>query len=164
MRCALALCALIVPLAGPVGAQGGFDALTAAQRAAFGAELRAFLLDEPEIVGAAMAPRNYAAEAMQEVVDADLALIDNLAGQILNGADIALFVSADCGPCDAAKSELQDISDTYGAKLMLHDMSDPNAIALAAKLGMTELPFYVLPDMILRGHMPKIVLTKYLSR
>ena len=163
-RLALALCALILPVASSVAAQSDFGELTAKEMAAFGAELRALLLEEPQIVAAAMAPRNYAAEAMQDAADADLALIGALAEQVLEDADIALFVSADCVPCEKAITELQDVSDTSSATFKLHDMSDPDAAALAAKLGMTEAPFYVLPNMILRGHMPSIVLTKYLTR
>jgi hypothetical protein len=42
-------------------------------------------------------------------------------------------------------------------------MSDPASAALAAELGMTDPPFYVMADRILRGHMPDIVLRRYLA-
>ena len=35
--------------------------------------------------------------------------------------------------------------------------------ALAVELGMTDPPFYVMADRILRGHMPDIVLRRYLA-
>ena len=159
MRLALACCVA----AFPVAAQTDFGALTHAERRALGEEVRALLLAEPELAAPAVAPRNYAAEAYQEKAQADLALISSLTDQVLAGAPIALFTGDDCADCGRALAELEAITDTYSIIFTHHMMSDPASAALAAQLGMTEPPFYVMADRILRGHMPDIVLRRYLA-
>ena len=159
MRLALACCVA----AFPVAAQTDFGALTHAERRALGEEVRALLLAEPELAAPAVAPRNYDAEAYQEKAQADLALIASLTDQVLAGAPIALFTGDDCADCGRALAELEAITDTYSIIFTHHMMSDPASAALAAQLGMTEPPFYVMADRILRGHMPDIVLRRYLA-
>ena len=159
MRLALACCVA----AFPVAAQTDFGALTHAERRALGEEVRALLLAEPELAAPAVAPRNYAAEAYQEKAQADLALISSLTDQVLAGAPIALFTGDDCADCGLALAELKAITDTYNISFTHHMMSDPASAALAAQLGMTDPPFYVMADRILRGHMPDIVLRRYLA-
>lgn len=159
MRLALACCVA----AFPVAAQTDFGALTHAERRALGEEVRAVLLAEPELAAPAVAPRNYAAEAYQEKAQADLALISFLTDQVLAGAPIALFTGDDCADCGRALAELEAITDTYSIIFTHHMMSDPASAALAAQLGMTDPPFYVMADRILRGHMPDIVLRRYLA-
>ena len=159
MRLALACCVA----AFPVAAQTDFGALTHAERRALGEEVRALLLAEPELAAPAVAPRNYAAEAYQEKAQADLALISFLTDQVLAGAPIALFTGDDCADCGRALAELEAITDTYSIIFTHHMMSDPASAALAAQLGMTDPPFYVMADRILRGHMPDIVLRRYLA-
>jgi hypothetical protein len=159
MRLALACCVA----AFPVAAQTDFGALTHAERRALGEEVRALLLAEPELAAPAVAPRNYAAEAYQEKAQADLALITSLTDQVLAGAPIALFTGDDCADCDRALAELEAITDAYAITFTHHMMSDPASAALAAELGMTDPPFYVMADRILRGHMPDIVLRRYLA-
>ncbi|NKX46996.1 disulfide bond formation protein DsbA [Rhodobacteraceae bacterium R_SAG8] len=159
MRLALACCVA----AFPVAAQTDFGALTHAERRALGEEVRALLLAEPELAAPAVAPRTYAAEAYQEKAQADLALISSLTDQVLAGAPIALFTGDDCADCDGALAELEEITDTYDITFTHHMMCDPASAALAAQLGMTDPPFYVMADRILRGHMPDIVLRRYLS-
>lgn len=159
MRLALACCVA----AFPVAAQTDFGALTHAERRALGEEVRALLLAGPELAAPAVAPRNYAAEAYQEKAQADLALISSLTDQVLAGAPIALFTGDDCADCDRALAELEAITDTYTITFTHHMMCDPASAALAAQLGMTDPPFYVMADRILRGHMPDIVLRRYLA-
>ena len=159
MRLALACCVA----AFPVAAQTDFGALTHAERRALGEEVRALLLAEPELAAPAVAPRNYAAEAYQEKAQADLALISSLTDQVLAGAPIALFTGDDCADCGRALAELEAITDAYAITFTHHMMSDPASAALAAQLGMTDPPFYVMADRILRGHMPDIVLRRYLA-
>ena len=159
MRLALACCVA----AFPVAAQSDFGALTHAERRALGEEVRALLLAEPELAAPAVAPRNYDAEAYEEKAQADLALIASLTDQVLAGAPIALFTGDDCADCDRAVAELKAITDTYNITFTHHMMSDPASAVLAAELGMTDPPFYVMADRILRGHMPDIVLRRYLA-
>ena len=159
MRLALACCVA----AFPVAAQTDFGALTHAERRALGEEVRALLLAKPELAAPAVAPRNYDAEAYEEKAQADLALIASLTDQVLAGAPIALFTGDDCADCDRAVAELKAITDTYNITFTHHMMSDPASAVLAAELGMTDPPFYVMADRILRGHMPDIVLRRYLA-
>ena len=159
MRLALACCVA----AFPVAAQTDFGALTHAERRALGEEVRALLLAEPELAAPAVAPRNYDAEAYEEKAQADLALIASLTDQVLAGAPIALFTGDDCADCGRAVAELEAITDTYDITFTHHMMYDPASAALAAQLGMTDPPFYVMADRILRGHMPYIVLRRYLA-
>ncbi len=160
MRLAVVLCAL----AGSVGAQTDLGAITPDEKAAFRVEMRQFLFDEPEVIETAMTGPNYAAQAYQDAADADLTLIKALSPQVLAGADIALFTAPNCVDCGAAITELLNISKDYEVNFILHDMSNPAAAALADQLGMEAAPFYVMPTMILRGHMPAVVLTRYLAR
>ena len=160
MRLSILLCAMAFPAI----AQTDFTAMTQAERAAFGVEVRALLMDEPSLAADEMAGPNYAAEAYRDEADADLALLNDLSSEVLEGSSIALFVSPDCPTCVIAERELIDISNRYGIKFKLHDMSTPATIALAERLGMAEAPFYVMPTMILRGHMPDIVLVRYLTK
>ena len=76
---------------------------------------------------------------------------------------MALFVGADCSSCARAVSELSALSKDYDATFILHDTRNDDTAKLAKALGMTDVPFYVLPDMILRGHIPQIVLPRYLK-
>ncbi|MEH6507216.1 MAG: disulfide bond formation protein DsbA [Sulfitobacter litoralis] len=160
MRLALVFCVTALP----VVAQTDFGALTDAERLAFGTELRALLRAEPELVAAAVTPPNYAAEAYQEKAKADLDLIASLTRQVLAGTQIALFTGEDCTDCANALEEIKAISNTYDVTFKHHVMSDPASAALAEQLGMTDVPFYVMPDRILRGHMPDIVLRRYLTQ
>ncbi len=159
MRLAFLLCALALPAT----AQSDFARLTTAERIALGAEVRALLMAEPEIVGVAMAAPDYTANTYQDEARADLDLLAALADQVLQGADIALFTAPDCTDCTLALEGLQTLSDTSDATFTHHTMSSIEGAALALKLGMTDAPFYVMSDRILRGHMPQIVLRKYLT-
>ena len=141
-------------MAFPAVAQTDFSAMTQAERTAFGAEVRALLMDEPKLAADAMAGPNYAAEAYRDEADA----------AVLEGSSIALFIAPDCPACVDAERELNDISKRYDIKFKLHDMSNPATFALAERLGIGEAPFYVMPTMILRGHIPDIVLVRYLTK
>ena len=151
-------------MAFPAVAQTDFSAMTQAERTAFGAEVRALLMDEPKLAADAMAGPNYAAEAYRDEADADLALLNDLSAAVLEGSSIALFIAPDCLACVDAERELDDISKRYDIKFKIHDMSNPATFALAERLGIGEAPFYVMPTMILRGHIPDIVLVRYLTK
>jgi hypothetical protein len=114
-------------------------------------------------VDRALNPPNPAAQEIRQEIDDDLRLLQALAPEILGGRQIALFIGADCAECTRAADELEAISKDYGAEFILHDTRNPASAALADRLGMTDLPFYVLPGMILRGHIPAVVLPRYLD-
>ena len=77
---------------------------------------------------------------------------------------MALFTSDDCAACSDAVRELSSLTRTYGLTFIQHNIDTPQTAAWAAQLGLDEAPFYVLPNMILRGHMPAVVLQKYLRK
>lgn len=201
---ALALCA-----AAPAAAADGLD-LTPAQRAAFGAEVRALLMDEPALAAPALkgaapdAASIYADEAASDRarIAADAGLLFT-PGPLGFGADkpkqtIALFLSADCADCAPALRDLIEIAaHRPGLRVELRALdADPATLSLmariaqhgpdaffdsgpgadampiagdagagaAARLGLDLAPSYVLPDMMLRGWIPAIVLDRYLDR
>ncbi|RKF15152.1 disulfide bond formation protein DsbA [Roseovarius spongiae] len=140
-----------------------FTALSDAERAAFRAEVRAALLAHPEIVARALEQRNPVQSAYRQQIDDDLSLLGRIAPEILAGRDIALFVGSDCADCADAIRELEAFSEAFGATFILRDMADAQGRAWAEALELDGAPFYVLTDMVLRGHMPPIVLGKYLG-
>ncbi len=74
---------------------------------------------------------------------------------------IALFTRADCPDCATAMQELQVLADRMGFRVALFDLA--RDAALARDLGLDMAPSYVMPDRMLRGLMPAIVLERYLS-
>lgn len=146
--------------------------LDGAGRMALGAEIRALLLDEPDIVDRALNPPT----AYETAVSDDLARLAALAPRLFDPAgpgfgapgaalQIALFIGADCADCTRAADDLRALSATHDLRVTLHDRdADSAAAALAADLGLTESPAYVLPGMMLQGHIPPMVLERYLGR
>jgi glutaredoxin len=157
MHRALLTCALLgagVPLA----AQTDFTDLSAAERAAFRAELRALLLDEPEIVARALAgPSPYA-----DAVESDLSLIDTHAAQLFPANEpLAILVRSNCPDCIAALDELRTLTDEIQIKFSIINLDDNPG--LAAALQIDTVPSYVMSDKMVRGHVPSIVLRRYLT-
>ena len=156
-------------LAGGVAqAEPPFDA---AERAALGAEIRALLLAEPDIVGRAMNPPS----AFQEAVSADMDRLTQLAPDLFDpdrdgfgpsGASlrIAFFTADDCPDCARAEADLRALTTAHDLRVTVFDLSDAEARAMAERLELTESPAYVLPGMMLQGHIPPIVLERYLTR
>ena len=153
--------ALLAALAGGAQAQG-LD-LTARERAAFRAEVRAFLMDEPALLRRAFEGASVASSEMSAHAADDLATLQRLGPPLLDGADIALVTAANCQTCNRAKAELFDLSRDYGAAFTLHDRTETAALALAQALEIDTVPFYVLPGMVVRGHVPPVVLRRYLD-
>ena len=153
---------VFLALAALPGAAQESASLADLPRATFETELRAALWANADVIAAALREPSPAAEEMQAQIDDDLALLVELAPALLQGHDIALFTEPGCPSCDLAEQELREISGNYGATFIRHDLTTPQAADWAAALLLQSAPFYVLPDMILNGHMPKIVLQKYL--
>ncbi|MDD9708595.1 hypothetical protein PVW53_14215 [Seohaeicola sp. SP36] len=140
-------------------------------RAALGAEIRALLLAEPEIVERALTPPS----AFQEAVSADMDRLTQLAPRLFDpGRDgfgaadaalkIAFFTRDDCTDCAQAEADLRALVATYDLRVSVFSLSETEARDLAAALELTESPAYVLPDMMLQGHIPPVVLERYLAR
>lgn len=162
-----AACALI--LSGSVAqAEPLFDS---AGRAALGAEIRALLLAEPEIVARALTPPS----AFEDAVSADMDRLTRLAPRLFDPAQagfgaadarlrIAFFTSDTCAACAQAKDDLRALVATRDLRVTVFSLEDADARDLAATLELTESPAYVLPDMMLQGHIPPVILERYLAR
>lgn len=166
MRIATLLaCALIGAGSGAL-AQTSFANLTPAERAALRAEVRALLLDEPQIVGRALTPPAYADEAA-----ADHATLDfeenRLFGAHLPGfgrADapvrMAILLGKDCATCDAAKAEARALAKTHPLRVTVVQAAPD----LLEALELDSLPSYVFDGLIVRGHVPPVVLERYITQ
>lgn len=78
-------------------------------------------------------------------------------------AAIALFIGPDCGDCTAAQAELTAVANELGLTLNVFSLDAPEHAARYDRLGFDALPAYVMPDRLIRGHMPDFVLRDYLS-
>jgi protein-disulfide isomerase len=143
----------------------------AAERAALGAEIRALLLAEPEIAARALTPPS----AFEEAVSADMERLTRLAPQLFDPAQagfgaadaalrIAFFTADDCADCARAEADLRALAASHDLRVSVFSMADAAARDLAARLELTETPAYVLPDMMLQGHIPHVILERYLAR
>src|SRR6056297_2433511 len=74
---------------------------------------------------------------------------------------IAFFTRAGCADCATARAELQALAERMGFRATEFDMG--RDAALARDLGLDMAPSYILPDKMLRGAMPAIVLERYLG-
>lgn len=205
--------AIALALAATPAAAGGLD-LTDDARAAFGAEVRALLLDEPGIVAHAFeAGRPQADAAYAEEASRDRALIRGEApwlfrrsahgfGAARPDLTIAVFVSGDCPDCAAALRDLRglvrdhpglrielrplDTAAATVARLSAMELFGPEPLSRgwqavatlpddrtrrildeavsAERLGLDMAPSYVFPDMIVRGHVPPVVLERYIGQ
>ncbi len=155
---AVAACALL-DAGSPVLAQTDLTDLTAPERAVFGAEIRALLLDDPQIVAHALdGPSPYA-----EAVNSDLAQIAAHRETLFaDGAALAIITGPECSACATAMDELRALSDELGITFSQIDSGEH--AGMIAALGLESVPSYVLPDMMVRGHVPPIVLRRYLTR
>lgn len=160
MRTAGALAAFALALP---AAASDFSAFGPAERAAFHAELRAAILANGDVIADAMAAPQPAQSEMQQYIQDDLTLLERLAPDLLAGHAVALFTAQDCNTCAAALKELTEITERYGLTFTQHDLHTHPAARWAAALGLDSAPFYVLPEMVLNGHMPPMVLEKHLN-
>jgi len=146
-----------VAFSAPALAETDMRALSDGERLLLGEEVRTVLLEHPEIVERALNPSLYA-----DHIASDLELIAAHAEALFGGKDIALFIGKECPDCERAAAELSALSDARGLSvntLTLEDNPD-----LRDALQIDTLPFYVLPELMLRGAMPAPVLERFLDR
>lgn len=160
MRASAVLATLALAL--PAGADE-LGALGPAERAAFDAEMRAAILANGDFIAKALAGPQPAQSEMRQYIQDDLTLLERLAPDLLAGHAVALFTAQDCETCATAAEELYEITERYGLTFIQHDLQAPQSARWATALGLDTAPFYVLPKMILNGHMPPVVLEKHLS-
>ncbi|MFU1476706.1 hypothetical protein ACM25N_02965 [Roseovarius sp. C7] len=138
--------------------------LTATERAVLGAEIREVLRTLPrDMLPDAPAPR---VDPYAQAVRDDLALIASHAATLfgIDAAEqsIAFLTREDCADCAKSLAELEILAEKTGWHIRVIDLD--HEAALGTALGLDTVPSYVLPNMMLRGAMPAVVLEKYLSR
>lgn len=165
------LVAGLLALAAPAaGAETDFTDLTATERAVFHAEIREALLGLPDLTEQiAPPPINLYADA----VESDLARIKSQAKRLFApglpgfgpkdaAQTVALLTRPACPDCARAEAELRELAKTHDLRVTLIDITKNPDLAQALELDLA--PSYVLPDMMLRGHMPAVVLDRYLGQ
>lgn len=161
--------ALVLGAAGPAWAQD----LPDQSRPLLGAAIRDVLIETHSLLAPLREPIPLtAADLYGDESARDLNLLKRAAPRLFapdlpgfgpkgGTAALAFFTQADCADCASAEAELRALSDRLGLRVNTFDMA--NDMAFATELGLDMAPSYVLPDMLLRGAMPAIVLEKYLS-
>lgn len=156
---------------GAASGETDFTDLSPTERAIFHQQIRAALLDVPQLLQDA--PAAPAINPYQDAVAQDLARLSErdsaLFAPDLPGFGpsdaalrIALFTAPDCPDCARAEADLRTLAQSHDLRVTLLDITRHGALAETLELDMA--PSYVLPDMMLRGHIPPIVLKRYLAR
>lgn len=137
-----------------------------------GAAIRDALIAAPDLLAPLTGAPPAPAALYADEIARDRALLRRLAPRLfdperrgLGPADaptrIALFTRSGCPDCDRAAEELRALATRLGFRAALFDIEADAALARA--LGLDMAPSYVLPDRILRGLMPALVLDRYLA-
>ncbi|QEW27372.1 glutaredoxin family protein [Roseovarius indicus] len=169
-RLAFAAC-VTACLGGPSSAETDVLHLTPTERAILGQEIRAVLLTVPELLPMDR-PAPDAADLYAEAIEDDLARLKTHASALFSpnlpgfgpaGAThtIALFTRDNCPDCTRAETDLRALAKRHDLRVTLLDMEENSALADALQLDIA--PSYVFPDQMLRGHIPAIVLERYLE-
>ena len=157
------LAAAALLLAPQLGSADGLD-LTPSQRAAFGAEIRALLLDEPGIVARALqAPDPYAAEIASDlglIARHRDALFDASTGTVIGASSGPITLTVFTETPDATRAALAPLTQGRPALRILIRPPEP---ALMAALGLDITPAHVLPDRMIRGDVPAALIARYLD-
>lgn len=163
--------ALALALAANAAGAEGLD-LTPAERAAFGAEIRALLLDEPDLVrpisGTVPRAAPVPTPGYDDEIAADLDLIAAHSAALFDpegaillgppGAPVAFASFAAPGSDTAAM--LDDYARSRGIAIALRDPATHGDLMQA--LGLDTVPSHVFADLMVRGDVPAIVLDRYL--
>ena len=116
--------ALALTVAGPATAETDLTSMTDAERAAFGAEVRAYLLENPEVIMEAVAALEQRQAA--DAANTDRSLVETYSNAIFNDGhswvggnpdgDITLveFLDYRCGYCRKASAEVEQLLESDG--------------------------------------------------
>lgn len=175
MRNAVHICfaLFLAALARPANADTDFRALDDAERAVLRDEIRAVLMANPELARPAPRTPPGGSELYADDIAGDLKLIEENREALfspelpgfgpLGAANrIALFIGPNCPACKRAEADLRGLAKAHDLRVSLIDAS--THAELARRMTAEGLPFYVLPKMMLRGHMPAAILDRYLSQ
>ncbi|WP_297774810.1 glutaredoxin family protein [uncultured Roseovarius sp.] len=142
-------------------------------RDALGETIRDVLVNTPSLLSQLRDPASRAApDLYAEDAARDLDMLEAAEPRLLapdlpgfgpanQPAAIALFTRKDCAECAKAEADLRQLAKRLGVRVTLLDIEAEATLARA--LGLDMAPSYALPEMLLRGHMPAIVLERYLS-
>lgn len=136
--------------------------ISEAGRAALGAEIRAVLLEEPEILARALSPYGAEVAADRAMLGAAEPLLRDLQrARIGDGPQIiAVFFDPESERWPELESELKSlVTRVPSLSVVLHPRSEAQPLMEALQIDIT--PSYVLPDMILRGDVPVGLLPRY---
>jgi hypothetical protein len=142
-------------------------------RSPLGAAIRDVLVATPGLLPGRVAAPLPPIDLYGDAIARGLALLDRLAPRLFDPARpglgpseaptrIAFFTRSDCAECATARDALQVLAERMGFRAALFDME--RDAGLARDLGLDTAPSYVLPDRLLRGAMPGLVLERYLAR
>lgn len=156
----LALAIGLGALSAPASAEG-LD-LTPAQRAAFRAEIRALLLDEPQIVARALRGPDPYAEEIRSDLDLIGAHADRLfTSNLLLGRTGPVAFAVFTPPESPLRAALDDFATSRDLRIALHDPARSGTLMQA--LTLDSVPSYVFPEVMVRGDVPTVVLDRYLE-
>ena len=144
----------------------------AQSRPPLGNAIRDVLIATPELMSGITGLPRAAPDLYGEEAERDLATLDRMAAQLFNPnhpgfglldapTRVAFFTAENCPDCTRAEEELRALAEQLGFRVAVFDIGSDGA--LARSLGLDMAPSYVLPDMMLRGAMPSIVLERYLT-
>lgn len=175
---AIGLCLPGVAGAGSAAAGGLLSDLDQTDREILHDEMVEILVGLPELLAGVdligiSTPMVEAEDIYAEHIEADLADLATHRDALFSpdrpgfgapdaAVTVALFTAADCPDCARAEADLRALAETHDLRVTLFDMNTDAALADA--LGLDMAPSYVFEDMMLRGHMPAIVLEGYLKQ
>ena len=80
---------------------------------------------------------------------------------------LAVLMGAPCPSCQAAGAELGELAQAGAVRVYMHGptSSDELAAVLGLETGQNaQWPVYIFADMVVRGHVPPIVLARYIDK
>ena len=152
-------------------AQTDFRDLTPTERAIFHAQIREALLGLPRHLLPDAPPPSL--DIMGDAIARDLARLSDRRSALFSAdlpgfgppdasLSVALFTAPDCPDCAAAEADLRRLAYSRDLRVTLLDIDAHRDLAQALEIDLA--PTYVLPDMMLRGHIPMIVMERYLPK
>ncbi|MCT4558458.1 MAG: hypothetical protein N4A61_10410 [Pelagimonas sp.] len=107
------------------------------------------------------------ADPYADHVAADLARIDSVSEVLFDPEDeqqIVMFVTrVGCDPCLKAQQEYEDLTLELGLSGTVLYADTAPVKQIMRQLGLDMVPSYVMPDRMIRGHVPQFVLRRYLT-
>ncbi|MGH1459544.1 MAG: hypothetical protein ACRBBT_11660 [Paracoccaceae bacterium] len=171
MRAAALRLALALLWGGQLGATD-ITALTPAERQAFGAAVKSYLMANPSVIPqalSAMAPTDLYAEDREadlSIIARHKALLFDRTADGFGDAEAAIVIAligpADCAPCQSAEADLRALAKRYDIRV--RRLTPQEAAPFVDAMQITDLPAYAFDDMVLNGAMPAEVMEGYIAQ